>query len=58
MMRYVFEHPDEARATGMRAAEEARTKWTWDHSAAKIVARLDEIEEMGRHERSTRAASR
>ena len=42
-MRHVFECPDEARAKGMRAAAEAQSKWTWDHAAAKIIARLDEI---------------
>lgn len=44
MMRHVFEHPNEARAKGMRAAEEVHAKWTWDHSAAKIIERLKGIE--------------
>jgi hypothetical protein len=47
MMRHVFESPDEARAKGLRAAEEVRGKWTWDHSAAKIIERLKAIETKG-----------
>jgi GT2 family glycosyltransferase len=49
MMRHVFEHPDEARARGMQAAAEVHAKWTWDQSAAKIMARLDAIGESNRH---------
>ena len=44
LLRQVFENPGEARAKGMRAAEEVRAKWTWEHSARKIIARLDAIE--------------
>jgi glycosyltransferase involved in cell wall biosynthesis len=43
MMRYVFEHPEEAQAKGRRAAEEAHAKWSWDQSAAKIIERLEMI---------------
>jgi glycosyltransferase involved in cell wall biosynthesis len=49
MMRYVYEHPDEARAKGMRAAAEAHAKWSWDQSAAKIIARLEQIEGANRY---------
>jgi len=43
LMRHVYEHRDEARAKGARAAGEAHAKWTWRHGAEKIIARLNEI---------------
>ena len=45
LMRHVFENPDEARAKGARAAADVRGNWTWDHSAAKIIARLNAVEQ-------------
>lgn len=44
LMRYVFEHRDEALEKGKQAAEEVAAKWTWKHAAKKIVKRLDEIQ--------------
>jgi GT2 family glycosyltransferase len=44
LMRYVYEHPEEARATGARAAEAVAAKWTWAHATDKIMARLKAIE--------------
>ena len=43
LMRHVYEHQDEAREIGKRAAEDAARLWTWDHAAAKIIERLDQI---------------
>jgi len=43
-MRHVYEHPDEARAVGARAAVEVAARWTWAHAAAAIIERLDAIE--------------
>jgi len=40
LMRYVYEHPDEARSVGARAAQEAATRWTWAHAAERIRQRL------------------
>jgi GT2 family glycosyltransferase len=40
LLRHVFENREEARAKGAAAAREMAEKWTWEHSAAKIVARL------------------
>lgn len=40
LLRHVFENREEARARGAAAAREMAEKWTWEHSAAKIVARL------------------
>ncbi len=40
LMRYVYEHPDEARQVGARAAQEAAARWTWAHAAERIHARL------------------
>jgi hypothetical protein len=42
-MRYVFEHQDEACKKGLRAASEIHSKWTWGHSAGKIIARLEAL---------------
>ncbi|MGZ5380689.1 MAG: glycosyltransferase family 4 protein [Thermoanaerobaculia bacterium] len=42
-LRYVFTHREEARAKGANAAREAATKWTWAHTAARIVERLQGI---------------
>lgn len=43
LMRYVYEHREEARQKGQSAAAEVRQKWTWQQTAAKIKARLLEI---------------
>ena len=43
LLRWVFEHQDEARAKGAAAAREMAEKWTWDNSARKIVARLQAL---------------
>jgi glycosyltransferase involved in cell wall biosynthesis len=42
-MRYAFEHRDEIRAVGARAATAVRESYTWRHSGQKAVARLEEI---------------
>ena len=33
LLRYVFEHRDEAREKGVRAREHVAQHWTWDHAA-------------------------
>ncbi len=43
LMRYVFEHRDEAKDVGRRASQEVRRDWTWSHSAGRIRSRLAEI---------------
>ena len=43
LLRHVYTHRGEARVRGDRAADEARGKWTWDHAAEKVAARLDAI---------------
>lgn len=40
LMRYVYEHADEARRVGARAAQEAATHWTWVHAVERVHARL------------------
>ncbi|HEV7670224.1 MAG TPA: glycosyltransferase [Thermoanaerobaculia bacterium] len=40
LMRQVFENQAEARAKGAAAAREMAERWTWAHTAKKIVARL------------------
>jgi glycosyltransferase involved in cell wall biosynthesis len=44
LMRYVYEHPEQAQALGMAAAAEVHARWTWRHAAEKIIARLDCLE--------------
>ena len=43
LMRHVYENHDEARMKGVRASAEVLGKWTWRHSAEKIIKRLSEI---------------
>jgi glycosyltransferase involved in cell wall biosynthesis len=44
LLRYVYENQNEARAKGAAAAREMAEKWTWDATARKIRARLQELE--------------
>lgn len=43
LLRYTFEHPKEGRSRGMHAAQIAKERWTWDHTATRIVERLCHI---------------
>lgn len=43
LMRYVYEHQDEARERGARAAVEVRQRWTWEHAVDRIMERLESI---------------
>jgi GT2 family glycosyltransferase/glycosyltransferase involved in cell wall biosynthesis len=43
LLREVYENRDEARRRGEAAAREMAQKWTWDHSARKIIARLESL---------------
>ncbi|HWB59249.1 MAG TPA: glycosyltransferase, partial [Chthoniobacteraceae bacterium] len=43
LLRRVYENRAEAREKGARAAADAHGRWTWDHSAQKVIARLKEI---------------
>jgi hypothetical protein len=43
LMRHVFENQNEARAKGEKASLDVRTNWTWECSARKIIARVDQI---------------
>jgi len=43
LLREVYENREEARRRGAAAAREMAEKWTWDHSAGKILARLEEL---------------
>ena len=43
LLRHVYENRDEARARGRLAAQEMVERWTWDHAASRIVARLEAI---------------
>jgi glycosyltransferase involved in cell wall biosynthesis len=43
LMRHVYEHPDEARALGARAAAEAADKWTWAHAGRRVYDRLRQL---------------
>jgi len=48
LMRYVFEHPEEARQKGARARQDIVNKWTWDHAAQKAVVHLSKYEQASR----------
>ncbi|MEA2717563.1 MAG: hypothetical protein QOI99_1880 [Actinomycetota bacterium] len=43
LMREVADDPEAARVRGLAAAAEVAAKWTWDHAAGKVKARLLEI---------------
>jgi GT2 family glycosyltransferase/glycosyltransferase involved in cell wall biosynthesis len=43
LMRHVYEHRDEARARGRRAAEVVARRWTWTHAVDRIMERLDAV---------------
>ncbi len=44
LMRYVYEHSDEARALGAAAAAAVAEKWTWARATDRIMERLRAIE--------------
>lgn len=44
LMRYVYEHPEEATEKGVRASQHVLTKWTWDKCAARIKQRLEVVQ--------------
>jgi glycosyltransferase involved in cell wall biosynthesis len=43
LMRYVYEHRQEARARGVRARADVSQHWTWDHAAGVIANQLDKF---------------
>lgn len=43
LMRYVFEHKEEAKKKGIQARQDCINKWTWKLSAKKIAKRLERI---------------
>jgi tetratricopeptide (TPR) repeat protein len=44
-LRYVVEHPEEARQVGAQAAEDIRTRFTWAHAAETAAERLTALAE-------------
>ena len=40
LMRFVYEHRDEAKALGRLASKVAHEQWTWKHAAAKLASVL------------------
>lgn len=44
LLRWVYEHPGEARRKGEAAARRIRAAHTWDHAARAVLARLAEAE--------------
>jgi GT2 family glycosyltransferase len=43
LMRRVYENREEARLKGARASAEVLSRWTWRHSAERIIRRLREV---------------
>jgi len=43
LMRYVYEHYDEAKKKAQIALQDVTTKWTWDIAAEKVSKRIEEI---------------
>ncbi len=44
LLRYVYEHREEAADKGVCASKDAETRWTWRHAAERIRARLLDIQ--------------
>lgn len=44
LMRYVFEHPEEAKQKGLFAAQDMLKNWTWDHAAQKALKAIELLE--------------
>jgi len=44
LLRYVYEHREEAADKGARASKDAETRWTWRHAAERIRERLLDIQ--------------
>ncbi|MGB9737379.1 MAG: glycosyl transferase [Chloroflexus aggregans] len=44
LMRYIYEHPAEAQAIGLRAASVVHQQWTWGHAVDRIMERLETID--------------
>jgi hypothetical protein len=42
-MRYVYENRDVAKKVGEKAAADVAKKWTWDHTAQKIIERIKSV---------------
>ena len=43
LMRHVYDNREEAKLKGARASAEVLDRWTWRHSAEKIIRRLREL---------------
>jgi glycosyltransferase involved in cell wall biosynthesis len=43
LLRYVIEHPSEARSKGKVACAHIRSRFTWDHAVDAVEARLQEL---------------
>lgn len=41
LMRYVYEHREEAAAKGLRASARVHRDWTWDRAARQVIADFD-----------------
>ncbi len=44
LLREIYENREEARRRGMAAAREVAERWTWDETARKVIARLEDLE--------------
>jgi glycosyltransferase involved in cell wall biosynthesis len=53
-MRWAHEHPEETRAVGVAGAQQAREKYTWDHTVARMKERLVELADSGKEWESGR----
>lgn len=41
LLRYVYEHQDEARLKGLMARQQVKSKWTWEHANSKALAEIE-----------------
>ncbi|CAA9369805.1 MAG: hypothetical protein AVDCRST_MAG93-8324, partial [uncultured Chloroflexia bacterium] len=43
LMRWLYEHPDEAAVKGRAAAERVHKEWTWERVAQQMIADLNAV---------------
>jgi len=46
MMQYVFKHRDQAKKRGLKASQEIRSRWTWNHAAKKAIDALTNLQDI------------
>jgi hypothetical protein len=43
LLRWISNHPDEAKAKGLAASKYVHQNWTWEHAARLATKRLQQL---------------